>query len=137
MLKSFPTVNKAINKIKQPQEFCTTEDPNLTKYISNERQVIQSVPDDKRKPNVRNELVTLGNLPEEKTLGVKLDTQNYTLDFYIKLANKHLKRCSLLSTFSTIYDPLGLGVPFLMKGQQIIQHLRNKLNWDVDERWKI
>ena len=88
MFKSFPTVNKAINKIKQSQEFCTTEDPNLTKYISNERQVIQSVPDDKRKPNVRNELVTLSNLPEEKTLGVKLDTQNYTLGFYIKLANK-------------------------------------------------
>ena len=88
MLKSFPTVKKAVNKIKQPREFCFTEDLDFTKWISNERQVIQSVPDDERKPNVRNELVTLGNLPEEKTLGVKLDTQNYTLDFYIKLANK-------------------------------------------------
>ena len=102
--------------------------------ISNKEEVIQSIPDDTRKPNVRNELVTLSHLPEEKTLVVKLDTQNYTLGFYIKLANKPLTRYSLLSTFSSIYDPLGLGAPFLMKGRQIIQNFcRNKLNWDDDE----
>ena len=79
LLKSFPAVKKAVNKIKQPQEFCTTEGLTLTKFNSNKKEVIQSIPDDKRKPNVRNELLTLGNLPEEKTLRVKLDTQNYTL----------------------------------------------------------
>ena len=32
---------------------------------------MQSIPDDKKKPNVRNELVTLGNLLEENALGLK------------------------------------------------------------------
>ena len=73
------SIKKAVKKIKQPQEFCTTEGLNLTKFNSNKKEVIQSIPDDKRKPNVRNVLLTLGNLPEEKTLGVKLGTQNYTL----------------------------------------------------------
>lgn len=32
---------------------------------------MQSIPDDKKKPNVRNELVTLGNILEENALGLK------------------------------------------------------------------
>ena len=70
-------------------------------------------------------------------MGVKCDTQNDTLGFYIKLADKPLTRCGLLSTLSSVYDPLGLGAPFLLKGRQIIQQLcRNRLNWDepIDER---
>ena len=137
LLKSFPTVNKAVNGIKQLQELCSRGGFNLTKFISNKQEVIKSIPDDKRKPNIRNELVTLGNLPEERALGVKWDTQNDTLGFYIKLADKPLTRRGLLSTLSSVYDPLGLGAPFLLKGRQIIQQLcRNRLNWDepIDER---
>ena len=76
-------------------------------------------------------MVTLSNLTKEKALGVKWDTQNDTLSFYIKLANEPLTRCDLLSTLSSAYDPLGLGAPILLKGKQIIQRLcRNRLNWD-------
>ena len=137
LLKSFPTVNQAVNAIKQLQELCSRGGFNLTTFISNKQEVIKSIPDDKRKPNVRNELVTLGNLPEERALGVKWDTQNDTLGFYIKLADKPLTRRGLLSTLSSVYDPLGLGAPFLLKGKQIIQQLcRKRLNWDapIDER---
>ena len=53
----------------------------LTVSISNKQKVIRLILDDKQKANVRNELVTLGNPPEEKALGVKWDTQNDTLAF--------------------------------------------------------
>ena len=43
----------------------------LTVSISNKQKVIRLILDDKQKANVRNELVTLGNPPEEKALGVK------------------------------------------------------------------
>ena len=137
LLKSFPTVKEVVNAIKQLQELCSRGGFNLTKCISNKQEVIKLIPDDKRKPNVRNELVTLGNLPEEKALGVKWDTQNDTLGFYIKFADKPLARRGLVSTLSSVYDPLGLTAPFLLKGRQIIQQLcRSKLNWDepIDER---
>ena len=64
LLKSFPTVKKAVNGIKQLQELCSRRGFNLTKFTNNKQEVIKSIPDNKRKPNVRNELVTLGNLPE-------------------------------------------------------------------------
>ena len=71
LLKSFLTVKESINKIKELQELCSRGGFNFTKFISSKQEVIQSIPNDKRKPSVRNELVTLGNLPEEKTVGVK------------------------------------------------------------------
>ena len=129
LLKSFPTVNQAVNAIKQLQELCSRGGFNLTKFVSNKEEVINLIPDDKRKSIVRNELVTLGNLPEEKALGLKWDTQNDTLGFYIKLADKPLTRRGLVSTLSSVYDPVGLGAPFLLKGRQIIQQVcRNRLN---------
>ena len=66
LLISFPVVNQAVTAIEQLQELCSRGGFNLTKFIINKQQVIKLIPDDKRKPNVRNELVTLGNLPEEK-----------------------------------------------------------------------
>ena len=69
-------------------------------------------------------------------MGVKWDFQNDTLGFYIKLVDKPLTRCGLLSTLSSVYDPLALGAPFLLKERQIIKQLcRNRLNWDepIDE----
>ena len=123
LLKSFPTVNQAVNAIKQLQEICSRGGFNLPKFISN-KQVIKLIPSDKRKPNVRNELVTPGNLPEEKALVLKWDAENDTLGFYIKLADKPLTKRGLLSTLSSVYDPLGLGAPFFLKGRQIIQHLQ-------------
>ena len=50
------------------------------------------------------------------TSKLKWDTQNDTLGFYIKFADKLLTRHGLLSTLSSVYDPLGLAAPFLLKG---------------------
>ena len=54
LLKSYPTVNQAINAIKQLQELCSTGGFNLTKFVSNKEEVINLIADDKRKSIVRN-----------------------------------------------------------------------------------
>ena len=63
--------------------------------------------------------------------------QNDTLGFYINLADKLLTRCGLLSTLSSVYDPLALGAPLLVeRGTDHQTVVQNRLNWDepVDER---
>ena len=35
-------------------QLCSRESFNVTKFISDKQEVIKSIPDDKRKPNVRN-----------------------------------------------------------------------------------
>ena len=78
----------------------------------------------------------MGCLPEDKALGVKWDTKKDTLGFTIKLVEKPTRH-GLLSMLTSVYDPLGLGAPFMLKGRQIIQQLcQEKLQWDeqIDER---
>ena len=45
--------------------------------------------------------------------------------------DKSTTRRGLLAALSSVYDPLGLEAPFLLKGRLIIQRLcKNNLKWD-------
>ena len=47
------------------------------------------------------------------------------------MSDKPVTKSDLLAPLSKVYDPPGLGAPFLLKGHQIIQNLcRNNLTWD-------
>ena len=75
--------------------------------------------------------LNLGILHEDKAIGVKWNIQEDTLGFIIKKDHKSATRRGLLAALSSVYDPLGLGAPFL-KGKLIIQRLcKSNLNWDV------
>ena len=75
--------------------------------------------------------LNLGILPEDKALEVKWNIQEDILGFIIKMDDKPINRRGLLAALSSVYDPLGLGAPFLLKGRLIIQRLcRNNLKWD-------
>ena len=56
--------------------------------------------------------------------------------------HKPTTRRGLLAALSSVYDPLGLGAPFLLKDRLIIQRLcRNNLKWnepiedDIAQEW--
>ena len=137
MLKSFLTVEEAITVIQQVKNLYSNGVFNLTKFISNNITVFKSIPDDSRRTAVKNEELALGCLPEENVLDVKWDREKDTFEFPIKLVEKTSTRCRLLSVPSSVYDPLGLGAPFMLKRRQIIQQLcQDKLQWDKqnDER---
>ena len=56
--------------------------------------------------------------------------------FRIVIKDQPLTRRGILSTISSVYDPLGIAAPFLLVGKKILQDLcRTKLGWD-DEIWK-
>ena len=137
MLKSFPTAEEAITVIQQVKDLCSNGGFNLTKFISNNTTVLKLIPDDSRRTVVKDEELASGCLPEDKALGVKWNTEKETPRFTIKLVEKPSTRRGLLSMLSSVYDPLGLGAPFMLKGRQIIQQLcQQKVQWDeqIDER---
>ena len=117
MLKSFLTVEEAITVIQQVKDLCSNGGFNLTKFISSSITVLESIPDDSRRTAVKNEELVLVCLPDEKALGVKWDTEKDTLGFTIKLVEKPSTRRRLLSMLSSVYDPVGLGSPFMLKGR--------------------
>ena len=54
-----------------------------------------------------------------------------TLQFRIELKDKPLSRRGILSTVSSVFDPLGLVAPFILVGKRILQELcRDGVGWD-------
>ena len=85
----------------------------------------------------------LGN----QALGVLWKTEEDLLGFKVSIKDKPTTRRGTRSILSSVYDPLGFGAPFLLRGKQILQRLSEKnLKWDTKlpedlqtewEKWKI
>ena len=116
MLKSFQTVTEVKDVIRKVKILCAKGGFNLTNFTSNSEEMLKSIPDKDRRKNVTDEEFTLGNLPEHKALGVKCNISKDTLGFQTKMAENLSTKRGLLSMLSSVYDPLGLGVLFLLKG---------------------
>ena len=72
-------------------------------------------------------------LPVERALGVQWAIESDTFRFRIILKDQPLTRRGILSTISSVYNPLGKAAPFLLVGKSILQDLcRTKLSWDEE-----
>ena len=59
------------------------------------------------------------------------NVENDTLEFKITLVDKPLTRRGILSTVSSIYDPLDLAGPLLLPGRRILQQIYcERKDWD-------
>ena len=131
MLKSLSSTEEAIRITGKVKELCKEGGFNLTKFSSNNLDVLKTIQDKDRKDGVKDKDLAIGVLAEDKALGVRWNVGEDALGFQIKMSDKPVTRCGLLAAMSSVYDPLGLGAPFLLKGCQIIQNLcRNNLTWD-------
>ena len=67
----------------------------------------------------------------ERALGVHWCLESDVFSFRINLQDTPLTRRGILSTISSVYDPLGIASPFLLKGRKILQKITS-LNdgWD-------
>lgn len=131
-LTSVPTRDEAIDLIYASHELCKKGGFNLCKYMCNDKQVLTCIPSELKAEAVKYvDVQKMSNLPIERTLGVEWCLESDTLQFRIKVSDKPLTRRGLLSTISSIFDPLGLLAPFVLKGKRILQELiRDGHAWD-------
>ena len=103
---------------------------NLTKFTSNRKGVLKSVPENHRKDGVKNRDLD-GKLPEERALGICLDTEKDTFKFRIDLKEKPMTQRGMLSIVSSVYDTLGFVATFILKGKRLLQLLcQDEIGWD-------
>ena len=58
--------------------------------------------------------------------------ENYSFQFRITLRDLPLTRRGVMSTISSVYDPLGFIAPVILKGKKILQQLgRDNSDWDT------
>ena len=131
MLKSFSSIEEAIRITGEVKELCKEGGFNFTKFSSNNLDVLKTIQDNDGKDGVKDKDLAIGVLAEDKAFGVRWNVGEDTLGFQIKMCNKPVTRHGLLAALSSVYDPLALGAPSLLKGRPIIQNLcRNNLTWD-------
>ena len=132
-IKSVDSEEKAISVAHNLIELCNKGGFHLTKWISNSRKVIDSIPQEERAKEVKMLNLSHDELPNERALGVGWNVHFDTLGFKIQVQTKHPTRRGILSIISSIYDPLGLVAPFVLPAKLLLQDLcRRQVEWDAE-----
>ena len=131
-LKSVATKAEATELISCLRQACGKGGFRLTKFICNERDVLESVPEEERSKDVKLLDLNYDDLPIERALGVHWCVESDTFGFRILVKDKPLTRRGILSTVSSIYDPLGFAAPFTLIAKKLLQDLcrEERLGWD-------
>lgn len=140
VLKSMPTTESAVRLMQQLIELCAKGGFNLTKFMSNDREVLAAIPHAKRAdPSLD---LDFDELPAERALGVRWDRESDTFGFKVVNLEKGNTMRGVLSTICSVFDPLNLAAPAMLPAKQIMQDLwRKKRAWDqplegeILQRW--
>ena len=93
--------------------------------------MIESIPAEDRAKGIKDLDLEHEKLPSERVLGIKWCVESDAFQFRITLKDKPFTRRGILSTVSSIYDPLGFAAPILLQGKRILQDLcKEKVEWD-------
>ena len=135
-LKSVSTVPEAHRLVSQLSNLLAQGGFHLTKWISNCRKVLNSIPAHERAPSIRD--LDLEDLPRDRALGTQWDVERDTLRGF-KVAKRDVPstRRGMLSLISGLYDPLGFAAPFILPAKTLLQELcRQDFGWDEQLGWE-
>ena len=145
-LASKESAAEAINLIAEACDIRFNCGIRLHKFISNSREVLESVPLSERAIDVKNLDMNFDDLPVERVLGIQWCVENDRFQFQMNLSDQPLTRRGILTTVASVYDPLGFLAPFVLVGKKILQEIcRKGISWDDPlpeellprwERWK-
>ena len=131
MLKSVASVPKAITLVENVRGMCRAGGFRLTKFVSNSEELQMSAPQkDRQQPAPDRKL--LETIPDnERALGVLWNIGDDKMGFQVHMKEKPLTRQGMLSSLSSIYNPLGIAAPLMLEERRIIQSLcHQNLEWD-------
>ena len=130
-LKSVGTAEEAVKLIKSTKEMCKKGGFNLHKFTSNRKEVIAQIPVEDRAEDIKHLDLDHDALPIERALGMQWCIDSDTFRFHSTLKDRPCTRRGILSTVSSIYDPLGIIAPLLLEGKKILQGLcKEGISWD-------
>ena len=140
LLTSVANIEDANMLVKEVTELLSLGGFNLTKWVSNSREVMHEIEEKQRAPSLVN--MELGEMPTERTLGILWNVETDTFQFTsINKERPHTRR-GILSVLSSFYDPLGFFAPVTLIAKKISQDLcREQLGWDdlvnndVRDKW--
>ena len=117
--------------VKSSQAICASAKLRLHKFASNCKEVLETLHPEDRTKDLKDLDLRHDALPIQRSLGTYWCTESDTLGFRRDLKNKPLSLPGVLSTVSSVYDPLGIVSPVILVGKKILQDLcRRNVDWD-------
>lgn len=130
-LVAVASVEEAVCLYHDLVAICAKGGFQLTKWISNRQDVLAAIPESHRARDMKGLDLDQDLLPVERVLSVEWCIQSDTFKFKIVIKNRPLTRRRILSTVSSIYDPLGILSPVILCAKKILRDLcRKALGWD-------
>ena len=130
-LVSVQTEEEAVTLYGELAALCSKGGFCLTKWLSNRPKVLESIPEKSRAKEVMKLDFEQPSLPVERVLGVEWCIQSDMFKFKIMLPERPLARRGILSTVSSIYDPLGMLSPVVLVAKLFLRELCQKaVGWD-------
>ena len=131
-LKSVDTDHEAIQLIDDLTMACKEKGFRLTKFVSNSHEVMAHIPPQERSKETKNCSLE-DKLPVEKALGLRWNVEEDVFEFAIKNVHSESTRRGILSSVSSVYDPLGFIAPVILPAKSILQGLckDNHKEWDA------
>lgn len=129
-MKSVSTEQEAIDLAKGVRNVCA-EGGFCLKWVSNNRKVLLSIPEEQRASGVKDLDLDQDSLPIERALGMQWCTEKDTFTYDIKVQKKPLSRRGILSVVNSIYDPLGFLVPLILPVKLLLRDMcKQGYGWD-------
>ena len=122
---------EAIELVTNGTEICMRGNFRLHKFTSNSKEVVESIPVESRAKEIKEIDLNRDLLPPKRVFGVEWNIENDAFKFLFILKDKPLTRHGILSTVSSVYDPLSVVALFLLRGKRILQLLcKENIGWD-------
>ena len=140
-LLSFPTREMGIKMVKDLSLLLSKAGFRLTKWISNNQEVIDTIPEEER-----SKCLTVGVFNDhtsERVLGIKWNIVNDYFHYDITLPWKPRTKRGVLGTMNSLFDPSGFVSPVIVEAKLIYRlTCEEELEWDeplpdvILERWE-
>lgn len=141
-LKSVKTLDIAVPLASEVRQLLAKRGFRLTKVFSNSPELMTTIPKEEWGKSFSAIDVSLDKLPTERALGMLWDISSDNFKYDIQLKDTPKTKRGLLSTLSTVYDPLGWVSPFILRAKLLFQQLcKLKKTWDeplprdIEDQW--
>ena len=139
-LVSTPDASTAVQLVTQLTNLLHRGGFHITKWVSNNDDVLRSIPETNRSQVCQNSLHLPTQTQETRALGLLWSTKTDDFHFVFNQVNKPCaNRRQMLSIANSIYDPFGFLAPVMLPIKILQQELcRKGLSWDdeIDEQSK-
>jgi hypothetical protein len=128
-LKSVTTEQEAVDLVRELKPLLAQGGFNLTKWTTNRPEVLRQIPEADRSPKAKE--CILGTPAEDRALGVFWRVEADYLGFQVQRMDRPLTKRGILGMLSSVYDPLGVAGPFVLRAKKLVQDMcRAGVAWD-------